>query len=124
MSRVKSKNTKPETIIFKMLETSGYKFRKHYKIYGKPDIAFPKHKIAIFIDGEFWHGKDFDQWKQKLTPFWFSKISGNIQRDRSRSKLLKKAGWYPLRLWGKVIIRDPEKAFLKIVKFIEKNSRL
>lgn len=83
MSRVKSRNTKPEKTIFKLLKAKGYKFKKHYQIYGKPDIAFPKDKIAIFIDGEFWHGKNFRQWKEKLTPFWLDKITGNIKRDKN-----------------------------------------
>lgn len=124
MSRVKSKNTKPEKLIFKLLTARKTKYRKHYKIYGKPDIALPKHKIAIFIDGEFWHGKNFDEWKGKLSPFWLNKISGNIIRDNKYMRTLKKEGWHILRLWDKDIIKDPEKIFLKVIKFIEKHSGL
>lgn len=121
MSRVRSKDTKPEVLIFSMLKDAGYKFRRHYKIHGKPDIAFPRQKLAIFIDGEFWHGKNFDRWKSSLSPFWLKKISGNIERDKMNSKLLKKEGWRSLRLWNKAIMKKPDIVFSKIVKFIEKS---
>lgn len=122
MSRVRSKNTKTEKIIFKMLRVGGYKFKSHHSIIGRPDIAFPKYKIAIFIDGEFWHGKDFDAWKEKLSPFWFKKIYGNIERDKSNISILRKEGWRVLRVWHRDILRNPDRAFLKIVNFIERNS--
>lgn len=59
MSRIRSKNTKPELFIFAELEKLGITFKKHYSLPGKPDIVFVKDKIAFFIDGEFWHGKYF-----------------------------------------------------------------
>lgn len=120
MAQIKSKNTKPEVIMFKLLRDFGYKFRKHYDVYGKPDIAFPKLKVAIFIDGEFWHGKDFEKWKEKLSPFWLNKIQGNIVRDKKNLKLLRKDGWHTLRLWGKDINRNPQKSVTKIIRFVEK----
>ncbi len=122
MSRVRSKNTKPEVLIFSMLKDAGFKFRRHYEIHGKPDIAFPKQKIAIFVDGEFWHGKNFGKWKSSLSHFWLKKISDNIKRDKMNAKLLKREGWRSLHLWGKAITRKPEVAFSKIVKFIEKSD--
>jgi len=121
MSQIKSKNTKPETIIFQMLKREGYRFRKHYPVSGMPDIAFLKLKIAVFIDGEFWHGKDFNEWKQKISPFWLDKISKNILRDRKNFKLLKEKGWIGLRLWGRDIIQNPEKALMKIIKLLDRS---
>lgn len=123
MSQVKSKNTKPEMILFGLLKSSGYKFKKHYKIAGKPDIVFPKCKIAIFVDGEFWHGKDFNNWKGKITPFWLDKISKNIIRDKRNFNLLKEEGWTILRLWGRDVVKNPDKVFLKIIRLLEKKSR-
>lgn len=119
MSQIKSKNTKPELIIFEILKKEGYKFEKHYNISGKPDIAFPKLKLAIFIDGEFWHGKNFSEWKEKISPFWTEKIGKNIIRDKKTFKLLKQEGWIVLRLWGKDVIKNPKKALLKIIKLLE-----
>lgn len=121
MSRIKSKNTKPETIIFEILRLNKITFKKHYPVPGKPDIAFPTLKIAVFIDGEFWHGKDFNNWKEKITPFWLDKIGKNIIRDKKNFNLLKKKGWTVLRLWGRDVVKNPDKAFLKITKLLEKN---
>ncbi len=120
MSQIKSKNTKPEKIIFEILKHNGYKFKKHYQIHGKPDIVFPKLKVVIFIDGEFWHGKDFKNWKQNISLFWLDKIGKNIIRDKKNFRLLKKEGWITLRLWGRDVVKNPEKAFLKIIKLLEK----
>lgn len=122
MSRIKSENTKPEKIIFEKLRLWKIRFRKHYPVYGKPDIAFLKFKVAIFIDGEFWHGKDFTDWKEKITSFWLEKIGKNIIRDKKNFKLLKKEGWTILRLWGKDVVKNPDKAFLKIIRLLEKKS--
>ncbi len=74
MSRIRSKNTKPELLLYKTLKKAGYKFRKHSSLPGKPDVAFTDVKLAVFIDGEFWHGRKFHQWKSKLSHFWLEKI--------------------------------------------------
>jgi len=73
MSQVRSKNTKPELIMFSKLEDIGLRFEKYFQTTGKPDIAFPDKKIAVFIDGEFWHGKNFEKWKNELSLFGFKK---------------------------------------------------
>jgi len=109
-------------MIFRMLRESGYNFRRHYNVEGKPDIAFPKWKIAVFVDGEFWHGKNFAEWKTSLSPFWLTKIQGNIIRDKKISALLKDKGWRILRLWTKDILKNPHKAHAKIINFIDKFS--
>lgn len=121
MSRIRSKNTKPETIIFDLLRLKKVRFKKHYPIPGKPDIAFPKLKIAVFIDGEFWHGKDFTEWKAIISPFWLEKISKNISRDKKNRKILRSEGWKILRLWGRNIIKNPDNAYHKIARLLEKN---
>lgn len=121
MSRVKSKNTRPEIILFSKLIKAGLKFYKHHNLPGKPDIAFPKYKVVVFIDGEFWHGKDFNEWKDKLTAFWYKKILWNIRRDRKNSRLLRKRGWHVRHLWGREIVKNPNKSVEKIKRFIRKN---
>jgi len=120
MSRVKSKNTKPEKMVFSLLKERGISFNKHYHLYGKPDIVLKDVKIAIFIDGEFWHGKNFSKWKLKLSDFWQKKISVNISRDRRCNRLLRREGWHIIHLWGKKISKSPEKAILRIERFIMK----
>jgi DNA mismatch endonuclease, patch repair protein len=121
MSRVKSKNTGPEKILFARLKNKGYKFHKHYNLPGKPDVAFSNYKVVVFIDGEFWHGKDFNEWKDKLTVFWYEKIMGNIKRDRKNNKLLRIKGWHIIHMWGKEIIMNPDKSVEKLIRFIQKN---
>lgn len=119
MSRVKSENTRPEMIMFLKLEESGVEFEKHFPIIGKPDIAFPKIKVAVFIDGEFWHGKDFYKWKNRLTPFWVKKIGENIRRDNRTMRKLRSEGWHIIHFWNKKVVRQPDKSLNRLLKFIE-----
>lgn len=120
MSRVKSKNTRPEKILFLELKKAGYNFKKHYNFPGKPDVAFLGNKVAVFIDGEFWHGKDFKDWKDKITQFWLKKISDNIRRDRKNNRLLRKQGWTVIHLWGRDVVKNPDKILSRIRKIVEK----
>lgn len=119
MSQVKSKNTKPELIMFALLDEEGIKFEKHSLIIGKPDIVIPEFKLAIFIDGEFWHGKDFNNLKETLLPFWREKISGNIKRDRKVTRILRSEGWHIMRFWDKKVIRHPKRSIQRIKRFLE-----
>ncbi|MFA5135866.1 MAG: very short patch repair endonuclease [Patescibacteria group bacterium] len=121
MSRIKSKNTKPELLVFRLLKERGYKFSKHAKIItGKPDIVFRKHRVVVFVDGEFWHGKNFQRWKSKLSEFWHTKITANIERDKKNTRLLKLKGWTVIRLWDKAVIKNPERSVEKIIRCVEK----
>ena len=77
---------------------------------GKPDIAITKHRIVIFCDGEFWHGKDWDIKKLKIKSnqgYWNNKIEANIKRDNDIDKALRGLGWVVLRFWGKDIVKNP-----------------
>ncbi len=119
MSRIKSENTKPEKIIFNILEELNIKFEKHYPVYGKPDIAFPEKKIAVFIDGEFWHGKDFKTWQDKLSTFWRKKIGENIKRDRRTERKLRAEGWHIIHFWNKKVVKNPELSLKRLFRFID-----
>lgn len=120
MSRVKSENTKPEVIMFSLLKKAKIKFRKHYPIIGRPDIVFLKEKVAVFIDGEFWHGKNYLRERRSLPSFWVKKIGENLRRDRRTSRKLRADGWHIIRLWDKGIIRCPERSLWRILRFVEK----
>jgi len=120
MSRVKSDNTKPEKLMFSLLKKSGYKFKRHYSITGKPDIAFPKDKVAVFINGEFWHGKDYKFIKSKLPEFWVDKIGQNIKRDEFVQRKLRKEGWHVLNFWGKNILRNPRNSIRRLTRYLER----
>lgn len=109
MSRVRLKGGKAEVYLAKALWRCGYRYRKNdRRLPGSPDIALPKHKVAVFIDGEFWHGKDWTFRKGRLKrnrEYWIEKIEENIARDRRNDQLLLQMGWIPLHFWEKEILK-------------------
>jgi DNA mismatch endonuclease (patch repair protein) len=98
MSKIRSKDTKPELAMAALLRRSGIGFSRYGKVPGTPDFVLRK-KIAVFVDGRFWHGRDFASWKHKLKPFWREKIENNIRRDRRVNAQLWRAGWSVIRVW-------------------------
>lgn len=107
MSRVKTKDGPLEVAVRSALHRKGYRFRKHVKgLAGSPDMVFTKRKVAVFIDGDFWHGYDFERWKDKLKPFWKDKIETNMARDERNFAILREAGWRVLRVWGHEVKKD------------------
>jgi DNA mismatch endonuclease Vsr len=110
MQSVKSKNSKIEILLAKTLWRKGHRYRKNDKtVYGNPDITFKKHKIAIFVDSEFWHGNDWEKRKhdhKSNQEFWFKKIERNIERDKEVNEYLRKNNWKVLRFWGLKIKTD------------------
>ena len=121
MRNIKSSDTKIEIILRKALWSKGYRYRKNMaSLPGKPDIVLTKYKIAIFCDGEFFHGKDWEVLKPKLYnsnngEFWIKKISRNIERDDEVNKSLLFIGYTVIRFWGNEIKKNPEEC----VKVIE-----
>lgn len=112
MSRVHSTNGKDEIILEKLLWHNGIRYRKNYKkLPGKPDIAITKYKIAIFIDGEFWHGYDWENYKTHIKSnrdYWIKKIEYNMQHDQKVNNQLRERGWTVLRFWSKKVLKNPE----------------
>ena len=110
MSRIKSKNTSIEVTLRKALWRAGIRYRKNYqKLPGSPDIAITKYQIAIFCDGEFWHGKDWLKKKSSIKSnrdYWIEKIERNRSRDRMNEWALNCLGWMVLRFWGMEIKKD------------------
>lgn len=106
MQHIKAKDTVIEILLRKALWKKGIRYRKNYAaVPGKPDIALTKYKIAIFCDGEFFHGKDWDELREKLLKsdngsFWIEKIERNMKRDDEVNKALLFLGWTVLRFWG------------------------
>ena len=121
MSKIRSKNTKTETLVFRELRKRKIYFQKHYnKISGNPDIALPKKKKAVFIDGDFWHGYQFSKNKKRLPKkYWLAKIENNIKRDRKNRARLKREDWKIFRVWEHEIEKDFERTVGKIIKFLK-----
>jgi len=103
MSKIRSKNTKPELLLRKALHATGIRFRMNVRtLAGTPDIVIRKYKLAVFVDGEFWHGQDWENRKKKLKvnkDFWQPKIERNMQRDRVVNQQLVKKGYTVFRFW-------------------------
>ncbi|HOX41108.1 MAG TPA: very short patch repair endonuclease [bacterium] len=123
MSRIRSKETQAEKIVFKYLRANKVYFQKHYaKAPGKPDIALPRKKKAVFIDGDFWHGRHFER-IQRSRPkgdYWISKITYNIERDKKQREELRSKDWKILSVWESDIKRKRtrEQALERIVSFL------
>ena len=100
MSRIRSKNTTSEIQVRKELWRRGYRYRIHYSLQGKPDLVFVRARLAVFIDGCFWHKcpKCYIEPKSNLD-YWIPKIQRNVDRDKSNTRLLKRKGWSVLRIW-------------------------
>ena len=109
MKTLSHKKSEVESVLAKALWHKGYRYRLNYKkLPGTPDIALIKYRIAIFVDGEFWHGKDFDKSKEKLKnnkAYWVEKIEENIQRDIRNDNLLRQMEWIPLHFWSNEVKR-------------------
>lgn len=123
MQHIKSRDTKIEVLLRRALWKKGYRYRKNCPyIPGKPDIALTKYKIAIFCDGEFFHGKDWEVLKPRLEKgnngeYWVSKISKNRERDDEVNKRLLFEGWTVIRFWGS----DIKKYTDECVKVVEES---
>lgn len=126
MSANKSKGTKLEILFGKLLWNSGIRYRKNDKsIFGKPDFSIRKMKIAIFCDGEFWHGRNWEIRKKdhkSNCDFWYSKIERNIERDSEVNEQLKMQGWKVFRFWETEIIKEPDKCLNTILNYMNAKS--
>lgn len=124
MKNIRSKDTEIELLLRKALWKQGYRYRKHYaELPGKPDIALTKYKIAVFCDGEFFHGKDWEVLKPRLKnsnngEYWISKISRNRERDDEVNKQLLFLGWTVIRFWGKDIKKNTDECIQVIEECI------
>lgn len=124
MQHIRGKDTTIEVILRKALWARGYRYRKNYKrIPGSPDIVLTKYKIAIFCDGEFFHGKDWEVLKPRLeksnnSEFWIKKISRNLERDDEINKKLLSMGWTVIRFWGNEIKKNTDECIRVIEETI------
>ena len=116
MSRIRGKDTTPELRLRKLLFSRGLRgYRTKSKLFGKPDIAFTRFKVAVFIDGCFWHRCPVCFVRPETNPeFWKNKIEGNVKRDKIVKERLEEEGYKVIRLWEHEVRKDAEKCYLKI----------
>lgn len=123
MSKIRGKDTKPELLFRKALWAKNIRYRvDSNKLPGKPDISIQKYKLAIFIDGEYWHGYNWVECKPKLKTnrkFWIPKIERNIQRDREVNQQLADLGYTVFRFWSKEIKGDLDRCLNDVLIYIE-----
>lgn len=113
MSRIRSKDTGPERLLRSLLWRMGFRFRKHRRdLPGRPDAAFASARVALFMDGDFWHGRlllEKGRCPETNRAFWEAKLRRNAERDRETDAELAAAGWLPLRVWESDLKKDPER---------------
>jgi DNA mismatch endonuclease (patch repair protein) len=119
MSRVKNRDTNLERALRSALHRRGVRFRKHLAaLPGRPDLIVIRARVAVFIDGDFWHGYRFPAWEHQLSQFWRRKITANRRRDAKNFRTLRRAGWTVLRIWQHDIERDLAACVERVVKAI------
>ena len=123
MASIKSKNTKAERVLRLALWHKGIRYRKNWrKLPGTPDIAITKYKIAVFVDGDFWHARGHEQapGEQVATnkDFWKKKLARNVERDKEVNDQLTQDGWLVLRFWESDIKKNIDGVIAEIMKYL------
>lgn len=122
----RKKNTAPEILLRKALSANGLRFGLQAKdLPGCPDLVLRRHRIAVFCDGDFWHGRGWAQRKRKLlagwnAEYWVAKIARNRSRDRRNNCVLRRLGWQVVRVWEGDVRNDPDRAAARIQRLIDR----
>lgn len=128
MANIRGKNTKPELQLRKALWAAGVRFRINSKtLIGKPDISSKKLKFAVFVDGGFWHGYQWEQRKHQLKEnkdFWIPKIERNMQRDQEVNEALQRQGFTVFRFWDHEVKANLGHCLNQIFRYLEARERL
>lgn len=123
MSRVKAKNSKPEMILRRAMWARNIRYRLHDKsLPGKPDIVIKKYRLVIFVDGEFWHGYNWEERQKQIKTnrdFWIPKIERNMQKDRQTNRILTDMGYTVFRFWSREILKELSKVMNQIELYLE-----
>lgn len=122
MSRIKGKGTGPEQAVAAMLREVGLDWEEHARdLPGRPDFVFRDKGVTIFVDGDFWHGWRFPQWRDKLSEKWEAKIAANRARDQRNHRRLRRNGWTVLRIWEHQIKKDPDRCLQRILEALDES---
>jgi DNA mismatch endonuclease (patch repair protein) len=124
LAKIKGTETAGEKLLRSTLFALGLRFRKNVKsLPGKPDVVFPREKVAVFCDGDFWHGRKWAKDKSRLqqganAPYWVAKIAANRERDRRYNRELRRAGWAVIRIWESDVRADPQRAAKAVAEIV------
>lgn len=123
MSSIRAKNTKAEIIFRQALWKTGIKYRVNNRsLPGRPDVSNNRLRLAVFIDGEFWHGQDWEEKKKRIKSnkdFWIPKIERNIQRDQMTNRKLLRMGFVVFRFWEKQVLKDLAFCIKQVLDYVE-----
>lgn len=126
MGKIRGKNTKPELAFRKALYAAGYRYRIDYrKLIGRPDIVLKKYKTVIFIDGEYWHGRNWEERKPKIKTnreFWVAKFERNIQRDKEVNTELNRLGYKVFRFWETEVKKELDHCLHAVIQHLKKQN--
>lgn len=122
MSRVKARDTEPEIMLRGALFSLGVRgWRCHRPdVPGKPDLSFSRGRLAVFVDGAFWHGHPSKYWRGRSGGYWDQKIGRNIARDRETNERLVSTGWNVVRIWDFEVQSDPPRAAERVMNALER----
>jgi DNA mismatch endonuclease (patch repair protein) len=124
MSRISSEGTKPERRMEDALTRIGLPFERQARdLSGRPDIVFRDARVALFVDGNFWHGYRFDAWKADLNDFWRRKISANMALDRRVRRELRVDGWTSVRIWEHQVQADAIACARRVAGIVKQERR-
>lgn len=134
MSRVRSRGSNAERALRRALASHGLRYRLHVKaVIGKPDFVFHALRLAIFVDGDFWHGRGIledgvEQFRRTMRTerreWWIAKLSANITRDQNVNRSLRRCGWRVLRFWESEVLKDPERSARRVATAVKRRRRV
>ncbi len=123
MARIRGKDTSPELLVRAELKRCRIAFTTHdRRLPGCPDVIINSKRIAVFVDGDFWHGWRFPLWKHKLSPKWQDKITATRIRDRRNFRKLRRQGWRVVRIWEHQIECDPGRCVERLLRVIRQRT--
>ena len=134
MSAVRSRDTRPELLLRRVLHRRGLRYRLRYPLHGRPDLVFPTARLAVFVDGDFWHGNTWrlrgasslEEYFASMAnaEFWQTKIRKNIERDQTVNHLLREDGWRVIRVWESELRDGLEQSADMIERVVRGSARL
>jgi DNA mismatch endonuclease, patch repair protein len=123
MARIKGRDTGPEQKVSAALAALGLSWESHARdLPGRPDFVFREAKVAVFVDGDFWHGWRFPRWRDKLSEKWEAKIDGNRRRDARNHRRLRHMEWKVVRLWEHQVAADIDACATRVARLLRKNT--
>ncbi len=124
MSRIRGKNTGIEVILRRELHRLGLRYGLHRRdLAGTPDIVFTTAKVAVFVNGDFWHGFGYPRWRRKLSPSWRKKIELNRKRDKRSVQKLRRSGWRVVTVWQHQVERNLNECVGRVIRQVDPGRR-